>query len=160
MKLRLNAHAQYAYLALCAETKSKKCASDNNSHLVDHSWPFLANFRLTTTKNINWTRASIASFQGSAQLSIASAVPRGFSESRYVVTCSWEKNYGFTPNIDFNPLSTRFNFTEFLPTSMHSESMLLCSTSREKRTSKHGISIVLKLVSIEYHKRDAFLAAV
>ena len=36
----------------------------------------------------------------------------------------------------------------------------VCSTSREKRTSKHGISIVLKLVSIEYQRRDAFLAAV
>ena len=33
------------------------------------------------------------------------------------------KNYGFTPNLDFNPLPTRFNLTEFLPTSMHSESM-------------------------------------
>ena len=31
MKLRLNAHAQYEYLDLCAETKSKKCASDKNS---------------------------------------------------------------------------------------------------------------------------------
>ena len=63
------------------------------------------------------------------------------------------KNYGFTPNLDFNPLPTRFNFTEFLPPSG------VCSTSREKRTSKHGISIVLKLVSIEYQKRDTFLAA-
>ena len=36
----------------------------------------------------------------------------------------------------------------------------VCSTSREKRASKHGISIVLKPVSIEYQKRDAFLAAV
>ena len=26
-------------------------------------------------------------------------------------------------NLDFNPLPTRFNFTEFLPTSMHSGSM-------------------------------------
>ena len=34
-----------------------------------------------------------------------------------------KKNYRFTPNLDFNPLPTRFNFTEFLPTSMHSESM-------------------------------------
>ena len=57
-----------------------------------------------------------------------------------------KKNYGFTPNLDFNPLFTRFN--------------LLVCTSREKRTSKHGISIVLKLVSIEYQRRDAFLAAV
>ena len=30
-----------------------------------------------------------------------------------------KKNYGSTPNLDFNPLSTRFNYTEFLPTSMH-----------------------------------------
>ena len=88
-----------------------------------------------------------------------------------------EKNYGFTPNLDFNPLPTRFNLTEFLHTSMHSVVsqarlshvrvwparlciQIVCSTSREKRTSKHGISIVLKLVSIEYQKRDAFLAAV
>ena len=54
-----------------------------------------------------------------------------------------KKNYGFTPNLDFNPLPTRFNFTE-----------------RERRTSKHGICIVLKLVGIEYQRRDAFLAAV
>ena len=40
-----------------------------------------------------------------------------YGESRYVQTCSWEKNYGFTPNLDFNPLPTRFNLTEFLPTS-------------------------------------------
>ena len=30
-------------------------------------------------------------------------------ESRYVRTCSWEKNYGFTPNINFNPLFTKLN---------------------------------------------------
>ena len=65
-----------------------------------------------------------------------------------------KKKYGFTPNLDFNPLFTRFNFTEFLHTSNEA------CTSREKRTSKHGISIVLKLVSIEYQRRDAFLAAV
>ena len=35
----------------------------------------------------------------------------------------------------------------------------VCSTSGEKRAIKHGISIVLKLVSIEYQKRDVFLAA-
>ena len=64
-----------------------------------------------------------------------------------------KKKYGFTPNFDFNPLPTRFNFTKFLPPSR------VCSTSGEKRTSKHGISIVLKLVSIEYQKRDAFVAA-
>ena len=62
-----------------------------------------------------------------------------------------KKTYRFIPNLDFNPLPTRFNLTEFLPTSMHSEST---------RTSKHGISIVFKLVSIDYQKRDAFLAAV
>ena len=28
-----------------------------------------------------------------------------------------KKNYGFTPNLDFNPLPTIFNFTEFLPPS-------------------------------------------
>ena len=81
-----------------------------------------------------------------------------YKESRYVQTCSWEKNYGFTPNLDFNPLPTRFNFTEFLP--IQTCIQRVCSTSREKRTSKHGISIVLKLVSIEYQKRDGFLAGV
>ena len=35
----------------------------------------------------------------------------------------------------------------------------VCSTSGEKRTSKHGISMVLKLVIIEYQKRGAILAA-
>ena len=49
-----------------------------------------------------------------------------------------------TSSLDFNPLYTRFNSTKFLPTSMHSESM-----QRIKRTRKHGISMVLKLVSIE-----------
>ena len=28
-----------------------------------------------------------------------------------------KKNYGFTPNLDFNPLPTRFNLTDFLPPS-------------------------------------------
>ena len=64
-----------------------------------------------------------------------------------------KKNYGFTPKLDFNPLPTRFNLTEFLSPSG------VCSTSGEKRTSKHGISMVLKLVSIEYQKRGAFQAA-
>ena len=59
-----------------------------------------------------------------------------------------KKITGLPPNFDFNPLPTRFNFTKFLPTSMHSESM-----QHIKRASKHGISIVLKLVSIEYQKR-------
>ena len=53
----------------------------------------------------------------------------------------------------FNPLPTRFNLTEFLPSSMHSERYIY-STSREEKTSKHGISIVLKLVSVEYKRRD------
>ena len=47
-----------------------------------------------------------------------------------------KKNYGFTPNLDFNSLPTRFNLTEFLSPSG------VCSTSGEKRTSKHGISVV------------------
>ena len=34
-----------------------------------------------------------------------------------------EKITGLPPNLDFNHLPTRFNFTEFLLTSMHSESM-------------------------------------
>ena len=55
---------------------------------------------------------------------------------------------GFTPNLDFNPLPTRFNFTPNF--CLQGCIQRVCSTSREKRTSKHGISIVLKLVSIEY----------
>ena len=43
------------------------------------------------------------------------------TRSRYVQTYSWEKNYGFTPHLDFNPVPTRFNH-KFLPTSMHSQS--------------------------------------
>ena len=39
-----------------------------------------------------------------------------------------KKNYGFTPNLDFNPVFTKFNFTEFLHTSLHQR---ICSTSRE-----------------------------
>ena len=30
-----------------------------------------------------------------------------------------KKNYGFTPDLDFNPVFTEFNFTEFLLTSIH-----------------------------------------
>ena len=59
------------------------------------------------------------------------------------------------PNLDFNPLPARFNLPSFC---LQAEYAALC-TSGEKRTSKHGISIVLKLVSIKYQKRDAFLAA-
>ena len=35
----------------------------------------------------------------------------------------WEKNYGFTPNLDFNPAFTKFNFTEFLHTKPTPENM-------------------------------------
>ena len=49
-----------------------------------------------------------------------------------------KKNYGFTSNLDFNPLSTRFNLAEFLPTQACIQRV--CSTSREKRTSKYDIS--------------------
>ena len=66
-----------------------------------------------------------------------------------------KKNYGFTPNLDFNLLSARFNLTEFLLTSMHSETWesMKYIKGEAKRTSKHDISIVLKLVSTEYQKR-------
>ena len=66
------------------------------------------------------------------------------AESCYVQTCSWEKSYGFTPYLDFNPLcmsSTNFWIRPCI------QSM---QTSKEKSTSKHSINrIVLKLVSIE-----------
>ena len=82
---------------------------------------------------------------------------RARDESRYVQIQTRlpheKKNYGLTPNLDFNPLPTRFNFTEFRPPSG------VCSTSGKKRASKHGINMVLKLVSIEYQKRGVFLAA-
>ena len=32
---------------------------------------------------------------------------------------SWEKNCGFTPNLDFNPVFTKFNSTEFLYACLH-----------------------------------------
>ena len=41
---------------------------------------------------------------------------------------SWEKDCGFTPSLHFNPVFTKFNFTEFLHTSLHQR---ICSTSRE-----------------------------
>ena len=52
-----------------------------------------------------------------------------------------------------NPLPTRFNNQ----ISAYKQACIqrVCSTSREKRTNKHGISIVLKLVSIDYQKRNA-----
>ena len=71
-------------------------------------------------------------------------------ESRYVRLAHEKKNYGFTPNLDFNPLSTRFNFC------LQACIQRVFSTLREKRTGKNGISIALKLVSIEYQRRVAF----
>ena len=56
---------------------------------------------------------------------------------------SWEINYGSTLNLNFNPVFTKFNFTEFLHTSLH---QIICSTSRE-------------LVSSEWWRRGVFLAA-
>ena len=45
------------------------------------------------------------------------------------------------PNLEFNPVFTKFNSTEFLHTSLHQR---VCNTiSREKRTSKHGISMIM-----------------
>ena len=81
-------------------------------------------------------------------------------ESRYMYRLAHEKKItGLPSNLDFNPLFMRFNFT---PNFCIQACCIqrVCNTSREKRTSKHGISIVLKLVSIEYQRRDAFLAAV
>ena len=55
----------------------------------------------------------------------------GASEVVKVTNPVCESNYrrphekkitGLSPNLDFNPLPARFNFTEFLLTSMHSES--------------------------------------
>ena len=63
-----------------------------------------------------------------------------------------KKITGLPQNLDFNPLFTRFNCTEFLHTQAWIQRVY-----REERTSKHGISIVLNL---EYQRRDAFLAAI
>ena len=46
------------------------------------------------------------------------------------------KKYGLFANLDFNP---PFNLTNF------SCIQRICSTSREKKTSKHGFNIVLRL---------------
>ena len=45
------------------------------------------------------------------------------------------KKYWFSPNLDFNHLFAKINFINFC---IHGQSA--CSTSREKRTSKHGIN--------------------
>ena len=66
---------------------------------------------------------------------------------------SWEKDYGFTPNLHFNPVFAKFNSTEFLQTNLHQR---VCSTSRKKGTSKHGISMI---ISSQWWRRDVFLAA-
>ena len=47
---------------------------------------------------------------------------------------------GFTLNLHFNPVFTKFNSTEFLHTSLH---QIERNTSREKRTSKHGIRMII-----------------
>ena len=51
------------------------------------------------------------------------------------------KNCRFIPNLDFNPVFTKFNLTNF---SIQAYIMQrVCNTSREKRTSKHGISMIM-----------------
>ena len=60
-----------------------------------------------------------------------------------------KRNTGSPPDLDFNPLPTRFNLTEFLLTSMHSE----------KRTSKHGISIVMKGTEVPNPRRSSALVS-
>ena len=56
-------------------------------------------------------------------------------ESHYVQTCSREKKYGFTPNLDFNLLLMKFNLTK-----VHHSIIQACSMQHMKR-SKRGISI-------------------
>ena len=48
---------------------------------------------------------------------------------------SWEKDWGFTPNLNFKPVFTKFNSTVFLHTSLHKR---IC-----KRTSKHASSMII-----------------
>ena len=55
--------------------------------------------------------------------------------SRYVDLLMRKKLWVY-PNLDFNPLPTRFNFTEFLPTSMHSEEILNDALNWEGPTPK------------------------
>ena len=54
-----------------------------------------------------------------------------------------------TPNLDFNPVFTKFNSTD-----LHQGSEGVCSTSREKRTSKNNISMIIssQYCSILWHK--------
>ena len=61
------------------------------------------------------------------------------SKSHYVRTKLMRKNCRFTWNLDFNPVFTKLNFC-ILYTSIHQGE---CSTSREKRTSKHGICTIV-----------------
>lgn len=56
-----------------------------------------------------------------------------------------KKNYGFTPNLYFNPAFTKFNFTEFLHTCIKPY-----AAHQEERTSKPGM---ITIVSIELEKR-------
>ena len=70
-----------------------------------------------------------------------------------------QKNYGFTPNLDLNPLPTGFIFTEFLPYKDEFREYAVHQGRREQ-VSLVATSIILKLVSIECQKRNAFLADV
>ena len=66
-----------------------------------------------------------------------------------------EKKSRVHPYLDFNPLPTRFNLAY-----KHAFREYAAHQGIRKQVSMHAISIVLKVVSIEYQKRDAFLAAV
>ena len=109
----------------------------------------------------NWLNSLKTNFYNiqstSYNTNIQSWLPWWSSIWEIVGICDWgehertmRKNYGFTPNLDFNPLPIKFNFTKFLPTSMHSESIQ--HIKGEENKYKHGMSIVFKLVSIDIRK--------
>ena len=75
---------------------------------------------------------------GQAEASMASFLLRLYPESYYVQTSLMRKNYGFT---DFNPVFTKFNFTNFLHTSIHRGEYM--QHIKGKRTSKHDISMII-----------------
>ena len=60
------------------------------------------------------------------------------------------EKYWFTPNLGFNPLPTRFNFTEFLHAFRENTA---CQRKKEQAWYHYS-------TSIEYQRRTAFLAAV
>ena len=64
---------------------------------------------------------------------------------------SWEKDSGFTPNLNFNPVFTKFNFTEFLHTSVHQR------VYPYFKFTVHGRKQASKQASLHTHVRNAVM---